>query len=245
MATNRPLYLIFSLSAILGSNGNADGHRDVAPSFEQVAKKYGTDKVTTHKYQFMYDKYLSGIRDKRLKLLEIGLGCNMDYGPGASYYTWLEYLPNVDLYFIEYDRQCAEKYQDKTANAHVFIGDQADPVFLAEFSTAATVNGLFDVIIDDGGHTMNQQITSLESLWPIVKPGGLYIIEDLQTSFWDTFGGDPSTKNPSKHTAMKYLYQILDDMMVGKNTKPMSRDMRSVDCMSEICALRKKEEGSV
>lgn len=47
------------------------------PNFEQIARKYGTDKVTTHKYQFMYDKYLSGIRDEELKVLEIGLGCNM------------------------------------------------------------------------------------------------------------------------------------------------------------------------
>lgn len=46
-------------------------------SFEQTAQKYGTDKVTTHKYQFMYDKYLSGVREEEIKVLEIGLGCNM------------------------------------------------------------------------------------------------------------------------------------------------------------------------
>ncbi|KOS23349.1 L-olivosyl-oleandolide 3-O-methyltransferase [Escovopsis weberi] len=229
-----------------GPNNNPGKHHggpeSVGPSFEKIAKKYGTDKVTTHKYQFMYDKYLSDIREKPIKMLEIGLGCNMDYGPGASYYTWLEYLPNVDLYFIEYDHECAEKWQDKTANAHVFIGDQADPAFLADFSAEAAADGPFDVIIDDGGHTMTQQITSLESLWPIVRPGGLYIIEDLQTSYWDNFGGDPSTRNPARQTAMKYLYQILDDIMAGKMTKSMSRELRSMDCMSEICALQKEDQ---
>lgn len=45
----------------------------------------------------MYEKYLDPIRHKPLKMLEIGLGCNMAYGPGKSYYTWLEFLPNVDM----------------------------------------------------------------------------------------------------------------------------------------------------
>lgn len=45
--------------------------------FEEVALKYGTDKVTSHKYQFMYDKYLRDFHGKPIKLLEIGLGCNM------------------------------------------------------------------------------------------------------------------------------------------------------------------------
>lgn len=47
------------------------------PSFQEVALKYGTDKVTTHKYQFMYEKYLNPLQGKKLKMLEIGLGCNM------------------------------------------------------------------------------------------------------------------------------------------------------------------------
>lgn len=230
------------------------------PDFEQIARKYGTDKVTTHQYQFLYDKYLSGIRDDQLKVLEIGLGCNMvsagptlsdgqslttwhiqDYGPGASYHTWLEYFSHVNLYFIEYDGQCAKKYQDKTANAHVFVGDQADTLFLAKFSTEATTDGLFDIIIDDGGHTMDQQITSLEFLWKAVKPGGLYVIEDLQTSYWESFGGNPLGRSSSKETTITYLYQLVDDLMIGKNAKQISHDLLSIDCMAEICALRKKE----
>jgi len=43
-------------------------------------------------------------------MLEIGLGCDMSYGPGKSYYTWREFLPNVDLYYIEYDKACVQKW---------------------------------------------------------------------------------------------------------------------------------------
>src|ERR1700753_3741760 len=110
----------------------------------------------------MYPKYLEPYRDKHLKMLEIGLGCDMEYGPGASFYTWLEYFPYVDLYFIEYDAVCAEKWAANTTEAPIFTGDQADVPFLNSFMEQAGMN--FDIIIDDGGHRMNQQITSLETL---------------------------------------------------------------------------------
>ena len=45
----------------------------------------------------VYEKYLEPMRNKKFKMLEIGLGCNMGYGPGASYGMWLEFFPNVDL----------------------------------------------------------------------------------------------------------------------------------------------------
>ncbi|PNY24885.1 8-demethyl-8-alpha-L-rhamnosyl tetracenomycin-C 2'-O-methyltransferase [Tolypocladium capitatum] len=262
MNRNRMLFPLFTLAAVLllvalfhqlgcGTsellqtkltthfNGSPNDRLE-PPSFEQIARKYGTDKVTGHSYQSMYEKYLSPLRNLPVKMLEIGLGCNMDYGPGASYYTWLEYFHNVELYFIESEAACAEKYKDKTASAHVFTGDQADAAFLEQFAVDTTADGQFDIIIDDGGHTMEQQITSLEHLWPIVKPGGLYVIEDLQTSFWEDYGGDPFTTDRAKHTTMKYLYHVLDDIMVGRDSKPISHDLLSVDCMAEICTLQKR-----
>ncbi|UNI23682.1 hypothetical protein JDV02_009488 [Purpureocillium takamizusanense] len=210
-------------------------------SFEQVALKYGTDKVTSHSYQDMYDKYLAPVRNSPLKMLEIGLGCNMAYGPGASYYTWLEFLPRVELYYIESDAVCAAKYERETANAHVYIGDQADAAFLEQFASETAQSGQFDVVVDDGGHTMEQQITSLVHLWPIVKPGGIYVIEDLQTSYWEGYGGDPMATDRAKHTTVKQIFRVVDDIMTGRNSLLMSRDVLSVDCMAEICTLRKSK----
>jgi hypothetical protein len=67
-------------------------------------------RVSTLTQLSVYEKYLEPIRDKPLKMLEIGLGCDMSYGPGKSYYTWQEFLPNVDLYYIEYDKECVRKW---------------------------------------------------------------------------------------------------------------------------------------
>jgi hypothetical protein len=106
----------------------------------------------------MYQKYLAPMRDMPFKLLEIGLGCDMSYGPGASYWTWLEYFPYVDLYYIEYDAECAAKWANATTGATIFTGDQADVKFLERFMKEAGDD--FDVIIDDGGHTVSIAVHS-------------------------------------------------------------------------------------
>lgn len=128
----------------------------------------------------------------------------------------------------------------KTNEAHVYAGNQEDREFLARFATETANDGLFDVIIDDGGHTMNQQITSLEDLWKIVKPGGLYFIEDLQTSFWEQYGGDPTGQDAGKRTAVRYLQHLMDDLMAGWENNPISHELAGISCTAEICVLEKK-----
>ena len=75
------------------------------------------------------------------------------------------------------------------AGRHVVeIGDQEDPAFL---SSVAERHGPFDIVIDDGGHTMRQQIRSVETLFPLLADGGVYIVEDCHTSYWAPYA-DPS-----------------------------------------------------
>ena len=171
----------------------------------------------------------------------------MGYGPGASYYTWLEYFPYVDLYYIEFDAACATKWAANTTGATIFAGDQADIAFLDHF--LAESGGDFDVIIDDGGHTMNQQITSLEHLFKAVVPGGVYFCEDLQTSYEDRFGGGKAAQEPGKMSTIAFIQELLDDLNTGRGASgparkhPVSEEMVSVDCMQEICAFWKKDYG--
>ncbi len=187
----------------------------------------------------VYEKYLEPIRDKPLKMLEIGLGCNMAYGPGKSYYTWLEFLPNVDLYYIEYDAACVEKWAQNMTDVKIFTGDQANVDFLNTF--IASSGGGFDIIIDDGGHTMNQQMTSLNTLFPIVKPGGIYFCEDLATSYLEGYGATEGQK-----TMMEMVGELLHDLNAGlwgapERKNKVGEQMRSVECGEEICAFFKKE----
>ncbi|PMD27803.1 hypothetical protein NA56DRAFT_640571 [Hyaloscypha hepaticicola] len=207
------------------------------PSFYDIATKYGTDKVTVHTYHRMYEHRLAPLRDQKIKMLEIGLGCDMGYGPGASYYTWLEYFPHVDLYYIEYDAECAHRWANKTDKATIFTGDQADVDFLTQFML--NVGGNFDVIIDDGGHTMNQQKISLRTLWPAIKPGGIYFIEDLATSYLAGYGGGAIGSD----TMMNDLKIMLDDINRPPNvpiTFPkVSNQVVSFEFTQEVVALTK------
>ena len=66
------------------------------------------------------------------------------------------------------------------------LGDQADPRSLRGLHETY---GPFDVVIDDGGHTMQQQIVTAETLFPLLKDDGLLIVEDTHTSYWPSFGG--------------------------------------------------------
>jgi len=223
-----------------GGNGTSGVFRDTtqAHTFLEIASKYGTDKVTVHSYHHMYSKYLEPMRTKPIKMLEIGLGCDMDYGPGKSYYTWLEYLPNVDLYFIEYDGDCAEKWGTSMTGATIFAGDQSDVEFLEAFME--TTGGDFDVIVDDGGHTMVQQLTSFETLFQAIKPGGLYFTEDLQTSYWDSYGGGEHVEK----TFVNMVKESLDNMMSkNREKKGAMTEVFSIDCMREVCAFTKQELG--
>ncbi|ELR02268.1 hypothetical protein VC83_00635 [Pseudogymnoascus destructans] len=207
------------------------------PSFREIGKKFGTDKVTAHHYQHMYEKYLEPLRDEPLKMLEIGLGCDMSYGPGASYHTWLEFFPKVDLYYIEYDAACAEKWAANTTGATIFTGDQADVPFLKKFLNET--GGGFDVIIDDGGHTMEQQKTSIDILFDSVKPGGIYFVEDLETSYAAKYGGGQGVAT----TFVERVKASLDGMMLSKPTPYFMAHVYSVDCMKEVCAFSKKMPG--
>lgn len=174
-------------------------------------------------------------------MLEIGLGCDMNYGPGASYYTWLEYFPNVDLYFIEYDAKCARQWAKKTEGATIFAGDQADTSFLDDF--IRKTGGEFDIVIDDGGHTMEQQITSFKHLFRIVKPGGVYFCEDLQTSYWDKYGGGETARLNKNITMMQTVALLIEDLTIGPRRVVFedNEELVHIDCSREICGFWKRE----
>jgi hypothetical protein len=83
------------------------------------------------------------------------------------------------------DFACARRGPRPPPPPQLHEGDQADAAFLQQV-IAATPTG-FDIVIDDGGHRMGQQLTSLRVLWPHVRPGGLYVVEDVQTSYDSAF----------------------------------------------------------
>ena len=113
-----------------------------------------------------------------MKFLEIGLGCDMKYGPGASVALWKKVIPQAEIWEGEYDADCVEKAKEKGQldGINVLTGDQGDVDVLDRWIEESG-GGDFDVIIDDGGHQNCQIWTTFVKFWPLLKPGGLYFLE--------------------------------------------------------------------
>ncbi len=129
-------------------------------------------------YLEIYDEILSPWQGCDVSFLEIGVY------KGGSIPMWQGFFAaGSRLTFCDIDPGCAALAMPGTV---VEIGDQADPAFLNRLGDS---HGPFDLIVDDGGHQMHQQITSFRHLWPRLRDRGLYIVEDVHTSYWPGFGG--------------------------------------------------------
>ncbi len=131
-------------------------------------------------YTQYYAKHFDSIRNDVNKFFEIGLA------NGASTRMWLDYFPNADIYGLENQMGSGEEFEGTKSKfgedvvAKMFEGDQSERDDLSGFVTK--FGNDFDIIIDDGGHCMNEQCISLGYLFPYVKSGGYYVVEDLHTS---------------------------------------------------------------
>jgi len=144
--------------------------------------KFGYHPATKQKsylhnhYQTYYPQWLGEYRTKKFKFLEIGL----ESGQGSL--LWKEYFPCAEIWGLEYNTNGTETQGARAIN--VVQGDQGDTEFL-NGRLLEDSGGNFDLIIDDGGHHFEQQAASYKALFSrALNPGGLYIIEDIETSYW-------------------------------------------------------------
>ena len=150
------------------------------PTLDELAVRYGTDKRPgVHSYVKWYETLFAPRRWQRINFLEIGVQS------GASIRMWADYFPNARLVGIDIDPRCA---QFATRRVQIITGSQDNPE-IAKFLEGEYREG-FDVVIDDGSHVGEHQTASLELFFPLVKPGGLYVIEDLHCAYSDKFLGN-------------------------------------------------------
>lgn len=170
-------------------------------SMDALALSAGTDKSSDfHNYTRIYSQYFNHYKNEPIKFLEIGIY------KGNSVKFWEDYFPHAELHFIDIR---PENILYHSARSHYHFIDQTHTKKLKTF---AEQYGPFDVILDDGGHTMDQQIISFKALFSSVKPGGLYIIEDLHTSYWREYGGSGTLEKANSRTAVGYLKKLVDQI---------------------------------
>ena len=131
-----------------------------------------------HHYIPLYERYFGRFRGTGVRFLEIGVS------QGGSLRMWRDYF-GVDavIYGVDVDRSCG---RFNGQSGQVRIGSQADPAFL---NAVVDEMGGVDVVLDDGSHQMRHLRQSLSVLFPRLERGGLYLIEDLHTAYWEAFEG--------------------------------------------------------
>lgn len=134
----------------------------------------GTSVGEAHGYTPFYERWLGSMRENPVRILEIGV-CDPRH-PGASLKGWYEYFPKATIF--GYDIVDGHRFDNDRITT--FVGDQSDRSDLARF--IASAGGDFDIIIDDGSHRPMHQQVSLAALFPHLKPGGQYIIEDMHVA---------------------------------------------------------------
>jgi len=161
-------------------------------AFIKLATTAGTDKIDgAHNYTLLYHRHLDSFsKTQQGMLLEIGLGCTMDYGAGASAKIWPELIPRLDTHFIELNAECTKRWLPDMVKENVkkvHVGSQTDPAVLAEITQdKQAMNGGLQVVIDDGSHETHHIEGSFRYLFPQVAPRGLYFVEDMMYSTWGT-----------------------------------------------------------
>ena len=153
----------------------------------EIGLRHSTDKAVDHKFTPFYNSKLHHLRQYPINLLEIGVF------HAQSLRTWKEYFPKATIYGFDIDDR--KLYQED--RIIIEQGDQTDVSFI----TTVFGDVMFDVIIDDGGHTMYQQQTTLVHIFDRLKSCGAYILEDLHTSL---LHDDKNT------TTLKLLSDIID-----------------------------------
>jgi len=192
-------------------------------TLEELTIKYDVDALGLG-YTPHYAKLFDGVREDVTKVLEIGVET------GRSHRMWLEYFPNATIYGFDIFKSGVEEFhrlQKGNPNLDRSVMFEGNQESVDDLENFLSLHGNdFDIIIDDGGHTMRQQQISLGVLFDAVKSGGHYIIEDLHTCSgeWPTLYGY-QTINDGDTLTTDLLNSIINKDNSVRETNYLTKDL--------------------
>jgi hypothetical protein len=161
-------------------------------------------------YFEIYDRHFSRFRGTDVHLVEFGVS------QGGSLQMWKHYFgPRAKVFGVDINPQC-KRFEEE--GAKIFIGDQEDRKFLKDLAGQIP---RMDILIDDGGHTMKQQINTFEELFHVIDPNGVYLCEDLHTSYWPNWGGGYKERG----TFIEYSKNFIDYINAWHSTEKSRLDV--------------------
>lgn len=194
-----------------------------------------TDERTLIKmehYLPVYDRLLAHLEGQKVSFLEIGVF------RGGSVRMWRDFFaPGSSVAFIDIDPACKAL---ELPGTDILISDQTDAAFLTGLGAK---KGPFDLIVDDGGHKMHQQIASFRALWPHLKDCGTYIVEDTHTSYWPGFGGgfrEPASFIEFAKGLVDRMHSWFTEDDAGFPLHPMARELGSIAFYDSLVVFEKR-----
>lgn len=205
-------------------------------TLEQLGDKYQTDKTLHHGYHHFYPRFLEPLRNETFNMLEIGLGSFQD-NTGNSPKLWKEYFPNANVFVMDIDYEYKDEY------GTIIRGDQSD---IKDITKVANIVEKAKFIIDDGSHHPEHQLLTFTHLFQhLLEPGGVYIIEDIECSYWnpkeDIYGYKTGYLNIIDYFT-KYQHELNSEFHSGNNTLGISTITYGQNCI--IITKQTEEEKS-
>ena len=210
--------------------------------FKKIGKQAGTDKIIIHGYHRFYPYFLNHLRDKEMKMLEIGVL------EGSSINLWGDFFRKGTIFGMDIGKEY------KTERGEVFKGDQSN---LADLGRVIdSIGDKVDLVIDDGSHVPSHQLVTFIYLFGLLlKPGGTYIIEDIETNYWvkgSLYGYDVECGVGHKDSLMeslKYIVDSVNDLFVKDDTiydgcliPEVIRKQISMVTFAHNCVIIKKKD---
>ena len=211
-----------------------------------LARVHHTDKGhetgAAHGYVATYQHELGPIRRRVRTVIEIGIGAYADpYKGGASLRMWKDFFPRALIVGIDLH----DKSRQAERRIRVFQGDQTDVGFLRRVIDEV---GPPDLVVDDGSHVSAHVIATFRALFPHVRAGGLYVVEDLQTAYWPEYGGSPPG-TPDAATSMRHFQTLTDDLHAAdwkagaRAADPLASDVARMTFVRKLLVIEKARRG--
>lgn len=205
---------------------------------DKLAKKYGTDKQTNekgskpiyHGYTKKYYEIFKPLQHTCKSLLEIGVR------EGWSHQMWYDFFPNSMIYGLDlYKEYPKENIKIENDRIKLFEGDQGDEKRLEELFGSFE----FDIVIDDGAHHCREHQISFKKLFPKLKSGGYYIIEDMATCRMAAF----NQNGDLKYSTISFLERLQCGEFMShyiSDGNPYLEHVKKVELIGELGIITKK-----
>ena len=183
-------------------------------------------------YFEIYDRHFHRFRGTDVVVMEVGVF------HGGSLQMWKSYFgPKAKIIGVDINPDCKAFEEEQI---EIYIGSQEETAFWDDLKTQQPK---VDILIDDGGHTMRQQIITFEAMYPHLTENGIYLCEDTHTSYWEAWGGGYKREG----TFIEYAKNFIDRLHAWHSNDPtlqvddFTTSTYAMHCYDSVIALEKRK----